>query len=255
MNATTPPHPPDAAPWLLIDLGNTRLKWALASGPRLVREPEALDVDPEGLPWASWRRIDLAGIALASVAPAGVSDAIAGAMTARLGKTVFTARTRSSWRGLHCGYPRSERLGVDRWLSLIAVYRHDPECAAVVVSAGTALTVDRLDPLGRHRGGVIAPGLTAMRSGLFAAAPGLARFDDGSAGVGMATDSADAIASGCLQAALGLIERVRSVDDIGRVWISGGDASTLAPHLGGEVLLRPWLVLEGLAIWASAGDG
>lgn len=254
MNASLPSDPLDARPWLLVDLGNTRLKWTLAAGSRLVDQPEALAADPDALPWARWRQLRLAGIALASVAPASISAAISEALAARLGMAVCAARTGSVWQGLRCAYPRPERLGVDRWLSLIAVYRHDPECAAVVVSAGTALTVDRLDPPGWHRGGVIAPGLTAMRRGLFAAAPGLARFDDGRAGSGMATDSADAIASGCLQAALGLIERSRSTDDV-RIWLSGGDAPMLAAHLRGEMIVRPWLVLEGLAIWAGAGCG
>src|SRR5690606_40574629 len=126
------------------------------------------------------------------------------ALQEQLGLPVERPRVEARWRGLHCAYAQPERLGVDRWLALLAAHHDAPAAPALVISAGTALTVDRLDPAGRHRGGVIAPGLAAMREGLFAAAPGLAGFDQGQAGAGMATDSADAIASGCLQAALGL---------------------------------------------------
>lgn len=246
-------------PCLVLDLGNTRLKWALVSAGRFVEEPQAQRADPLSLPWASWRRAAPAAICLASVAPGVTTERIIDAATASLGISVDRVAVQAEWHGLKCAYRHPERFGVDRWLGLIAAHHEDPTRAALVVSAGTALTLDHLDPNGRHRGGLIAPGLAAMRAGLFSAAPGLLRFDGGAAGPGMATDSADAIASGCLQAALGLIERSRQVmhnaSDAPRVLVSGGDGAALVAHLGPHAAWRPWLVLEGLALWADTQRG
>ena len=244
----------EAPPRLLIDLGNTRLKWVLQAGSRFLHEPEAVAAEPSRLPWSRWRLAAPVAVALAAVAPPSATASIVKAVQEQLGLPVGRPRVEAHWHGLHCAYAQPERLGVDRWLALLAAHHDEPAAPALVISAGTALTVDRLDPAGRHRGGGIAPGLATMREGLFNAAPGLAGFDQGKAGAGMAADSADAIASGCLQAALGLVERtLRQMAADGhspRLWLSGGDAPQLAAHLHGALRLRPWLVLEGLAIWS-----
>jgi type III pantothenate kinase len=235
---------------LLLDLGNTRLKWALARDGALVQAPAALSWPGSALPLSDWQALRPETVALASVAPPAATAALEDALCT-LGTPVHRVQTQVQWRGLRCGYPRPERLGVDRWLALVAAYCRSPDRACIVVSAGTALTVDVLDPDGAHRGGVIAPGLSTMRAGLITAAPALARHEGGVAASGPASDSADAIASGCLQAALGVIER-HARDATGaprQVLLAGGDAGVLAPHLAGPVELAPALVLEGLARW------
>jgi type III pantothenate kinase len=183
---------------------------------------------------------------------------LAAALAARLGCPVRQPTVQSSWHGLVCAYPRPGRFGLDRWLALIAAHAGRADTPLLLASAGTALTIDRLEPDGRHAGGLIAPGLAAMRAGLVAAAPALAGHVDGHAGPGLAVDSADAIASGCLQAALALIERCRSAGPGAPPWpllLSGGDAARVRPHLAGRVEERPRLVLEGLARWAfTAAD-
>lgn len=235
---------------LLIDLGNTRLKWALAAGGALQTTPDALPWPGASLPLARWRASRAQAIALASVAPPDPTARLETALRS-LGLPLHRATTSGQWRGLRCAYPRPEHLGVDRWLALVAAFSRDPGGHYTIVSAGTAITIDVLDPDGMHRGGVIAPGLSAMRAGLFAAAPALARHDAGVARAGLEIDSADAIASGCLQAALGVIGRhVRDAEGSPRtVLIAGGDAPALAPHLGTPAEIVPALVLEGLARW------
>ena len=63
------------------------------------------------------------------------------------------------------GYRDPERLGVDRWLALIAA-RERSKQPTVIVDAGSACTIDLLDSEGRHLGGYILPGLTAMGEAL-----------------------------------------------------------------------------------------
>lgn len=246
-----------SAPSLLIDLGNTRLKWALAENGRLIDVPSAMPWPQTGLPLNRWRPTGIADIVVASVAEPASTTRLVDTIMHRLDVPLRQAATGPRWQGLTCAYSVPARLGIDRWLALIAAYRTFPGQRCLTVSAGTALTVDVLDPDGRHRGGLIAPGLTAMREGLIAAAPVLASYRGGQAGMTAATDSADAIASGCLQAAIGLIERQRSAGDgqqTDMVLLSGGDAADLGLHLRLPHTLRPWLVLEGLAMWAHVAD-
>ncbi len=260
-----------SGPDLVIDIGNTRIKWALARAGALLPGSHGAQGHDAGLPLAQWRQLQPARVALASVAGvagvAGVPEMpgadranaapdtdIAMQIGAALALPVLRPRSRKRWRGLVCAYPDPAQFGVDRWLALVAARHRQPGATLLVVSAGTAITVDVLQDDGDtawHRGGLIAPGLQAMRRGLFAAAPALARHHGGEARAGLADNSADAIASGCLQAALGLIDGVRrrSGSQPVPVLLAGGDAGQLQPHLPPPVQLLPALVLEGLARW------
>jgi type III pantothenate kinase len=244
--------------WLLIDLGNTRLKWGVADAAGLRPEPGgALAWPAAAPPWDDWAALRPSGVALASVAGGEPVARLAADLKARLRCPLLQPAVRARWHGLVCAYAHPERFGIDRWLALIAARQRSFATPVLLASAGTALTVDRLEPDGRHAGGLIAPGLGAMRAGLVAAAPALAGYAGGAAGAGMAADSADAIASGCLQAAVALVERCRAAGAGAPPWpllLSGGDAGRLRPLLADGVHDCPRLVLEGLARWAFTTD-
>lgn len=243
---------------LLLDLGNTRLKWALSRQGRLLEETAgAVAGTPPDLPLIAWRTQALDQVVAASVAPDPVVEDLLQRLRGELGLPVLRIRTRRRWRDLENAYRQPGDLGVDRWLGLIAARSSHPDQALVLVSAGTAMTVDALAADGRHLGGVIAPGLTAMRQGLLAAAPGLKRHGDGREHDDWAIASDDAMAGGCLQAALGLVERARrrlGHDGESLTVLAGGDAPRLLPWLTGPVRHRPHLVLEGLARCADEPD-
>jgi type III pantothenate kinase len=154
---------------------------------------------------------------------------------------------------LRIAYAQPERLGVDRFLALLAAQVHGAG-HWLVVGVGTALTVDLLDARGRHRGGRIAPSPMLMREALHARAAQLP--DSGGAYVEFAADTPDALASGCEGAAAGLVERsLRAATTLlgspPRLLLHGGGASSLQPQFE-EAILAPALVLQGLARWACA---
>ncbi len=245
--------------WLL-DLGNSRLKvasWRPGEGLGEVQAwtHGAADFAPYMQRWlAEVQAGDRCW--LASVAGSELTAAVAEALASH-GNPATRARSKADCAGVRIAYAEPSRLGVDRFLGLLAaVARGDGPW--LLVSAGSALTVDLLDATGQHRGGLISPSPEHMRSSLAARFPALA-FAGGEAS-DFATDTADALASGSLAAAAGLVERshrkaTRLLGVPPRVLVSGGGGQRLASALELDVELVPSLVLAGLAQYAAHAPG
>lgn len=238
------------ATWL-FDLGNTRLKCAPLAADGGIGEVVALP-HREGEVAAQLRqflpaRFDLACVA--SVAGSALTAQVLATLAAHCPR-ISVARTQATFAGLRIAYAQPRKLGVDRFLALLAARRRGG--AALVCGVGTAITVDLLDADGRHLGGRIAPSPTLMREALHLRAPHLPVL--GGEYHEFAADTEDALASGCDGAAIALIGH-----SLAAARQQLGAAPALYLHGGGgEVLLAqlpmaswaPTLVLEGLAIWA-----
>jgi type III pantothenate kinase len=242
---------------LLFDLGNTRMKIACrdAAGVRVLA----------ALPWdapdflAQWHALDLAvpeRIAIANVTRAHRLDALQALLPARFG-TVPTAiaQTRAQCGRLAVAYARPEKLGVDRFLALLAASQQ-PQLQ-LLVGVGTALTIDALAADGRHLGGLIVPGLRLMRGAMTTAAPKV-DWHEGAYCTDFAADTASALESGIWCALAGAVER--SVQRLAmretaapRVILHGGDAPMLAVQLGVPAQRDALLVMRGLAAYLDAG--
>lgn len=239
----------------LFDLGNTRLKWAQSvsgqTGPiaalnhRVAGFEKALDQSLAELP-----RADQAW--LASVAAPDLAARIS-ALCHRHGVPCQSVQTLPECAGVRIAYTDPDALGVDRFLALLAAHRRGPG-PWLIVSVGTALTIDLLDDGGVHHGGLIAPAPDLMRRSLAEHAarlhetPGVARH--------WGRNTEDAIASGTQSAALGLIERSYALacdelNDTPLILIGGGGAAPLLEHLPLPATPVDELVLQGLAVYAS----
>jgi type III pantothenate kinase len=238
---------------LLLDVGNSRLKWAIQQDIGLEAGGA---IDHRGDPAA----------ALSSVAlPAGVRAAWAASVTGvaheaallevarrKHGITLNFARVQADCSGLRVAYADPSRLGVDRWVQMLALWT-ELRGAFVVASAGTALTFDAVDAQGQHLGGVIAPGLMTSQEAVL----GATRFAasgpaaDYSAGLGYDTDSC--VRQGGLHSCAGLLDRLggRYAPTGTPRLLSGGDAPALLPHLADSWVLREGLVFEGLRVLAE----
>jgi type III pantothenate kinase len=234
----------------LFDFGNTRLKCApLVDG----RCGEAVALAHDDADFDS--KLDAllprrGGVAhVASVASAERTLDLLELLAKRFSR-IETVRARASCGGVRIAYADPEKLGVDRFLALLAARERGG--AALVVGVGTALTIDLIDAGGQHHGGRIAPSPSLMRAALHARASALPR--EGGIRVDFASDTADALASGCEGAALALItdslaaarERLGIVPVL---LLHGGGAPALQAALPDSVF-APSLVLEGLACWA-----
>ncbi|CAI8870020.1 MULTISPECIES: type III pantothenate kinase [Methylococcus] len=236
---------------LLIDIGNSRVKWA-RSEPGRYTFGGAFATDASSLAEACESQMAALprpeAVLVSNVAGTRAGRLLADWASARWVVPVRFVRSEASALGVVNAYPNPAQLGVDRWLGLIGAWRTRRD-ACCIVSAGTALTIDLLDAEGRHRGGVIGPGLAMMRAALASleALGGAAESCDGF----FCNRTGPALSSGILHSAVGLIREsqaraARLLATEPELLLTGGDAETLRPYLETPVRLVPHLVLEGL---------
>ncbi|MFN3750244.1 MAG: type III pantothenate kinase [Thiobacillus sp.] len=230
---------------LLIDAGNTRLKWARVENGewRAAGSGDYRD-------WAALKR------ALEGVAACHIACVASGVHAQALAAVLAAAGVRATWHAaaaafgeVRNAYETPQQLGVDRWMALIAARARCRE-AVLVVSAGTALTADALLDDGRFLGGVIVPGLALMRQALHTGTAGVAA--QAGAVTAFPRTTADAVESGIVSALCGVVRQqydylAAQAGTAPRCLLSGGDAARLHPHLGVPAEIAPMLVLEGIA--------
>jgi type III pantothenate kinase len=251
---------------LLIDAGNSRLKWAQLRDKHLVHVQAR--AWPAGDPAPLLRRMlraagKIDAIYLCNVAGLPVARALSAA--ARALKLPAPQLIRSARRSgtLRNGYDEPWRLGADRWVALLGAQARYPQQALCLVSIGTALTIDFLDASGHHRGGLIIPGPELMNATLQARTAGIRRRAQGgseAAGRGFFTrNTRQALSQGARHACAALIERAltgtsRQLGGQARLLLSGGGIEQVAPLLSVPFQRYAEPVLSGLAVIARQAE-
>jgi len=242
---------------LLLDIGNTRVKWARPEGGKLAAQGAALHLDDQ-LPQALAQAFEGPNpkrVLACNVAGPLVGKAISDLCHDRYSLQPEFLISSAEQCGVKNGYTDPARLGADRWAALIGAF-HEFGGPACVIDAGTAITVDAIGKRGQHMGGLIAPGPQSMRRALAGATAGLPDQGEGEFLL-LAHDTRSGITSGGWQAAAGLVERMHAhlVATLGadtRFIITGGDAGRLVKIVSAPFELCPDLVLQGLAVVAGA---
>jgi type III pantothenate kinase len=255
----TTPASPEA---LLIDIGNSRLKWCIRGGRQSGRQ-HALALDGPGLPelgplLRSARRVT--SVVIVSVAGQARDRAITRALRKAGLPTPQFIQSSARAAGVTNGYRDPWRLGADRWVAAIGAWHEAGAARPVcVIDIGTATTLDVVDARGVHQGGLIVPGPALMTGSLLAGTRGIATRARGGAQrrtAGLARDTAKAIHNGALQATAGLVERCardarRAYGRRTVVYLTGGGAASILPLLELRVVHCPDLVLRGLAVMTA----
>lgn len=242
---------------LLVDAGNTRIKWATWAGGEVRRDGVCPTRDVADFA----RACEQGGIThavVACVAGGDVRSSLARDLEHE-GIAIHWLQPEYAAHGLVNRYQPPESLGADRYAALVgAAHRCHRDC--VVVGVGTAMTADMLTGAGEFLGGCIVPGPDLMRASLLS----------GTAGVGASSggwrdfprDTGAAVDSGVALALLGVVrgmrERLAGMGDakseLPAVILTGGARACLGPLLPGEVIEIDELVLEGLA-WIARDLG
>ena len=228
---------------LAVDCGNSRLKWGLHDNGGW-RKTGTVPVSELGRLEKSWKRLVPADkVVVANVAGRSVRKKLE-TLFARRSMVPAWVKAKRRECGVTNGYGRPDQLGPDRWAALIGAWSilRGP---CLVVTAGTATTVDVLRGDGSFVGGVILPGVELMKRSLARNTAGLplarGRFS------AEPRNTADAIETGCLLAQAGAIERAFATMEHGTACVlAGGAARLIARHLSIPARLLDNLVLEGL---------
>lgn len=248
--------------FLAIDVGNTRLKWALHSAPRrdapvLAQGAEFLE-NIDKLAEGDWANLPAPNRMLGCVV---AGDAIKRRVEAQMELWDVSANwvVASSFEaGVTNGYDHPARLGADRWVAMIGAWHRGLAQGAarpmVVVMVGTAVTVDALDASGRFLGGLILPGHGIMLRALESGTAGL-RVPTGNV-CPFPTNTSDALTSGGTYAIAGAVERMvqhlrQHTGTDPRCMMTGGAGWKMAPSMSLQFELVDNLVFDGLLEMAA----
>ena len=258
---------------LLLDIGNTRIKWAIWEGKIdsdrrvLLDHHDYLFHKDIGKLLQIWQNIPVPSHVFgACVTQEGIRQRVETAVKMRWGNAVYSEwlTPLNECSSLKCGYENPQQLGIDRWLSAIAAWKQ-AQSACLVVNSGTALTVDAISDQGKFLGGIVVPGIEAMREGLFKRAPTLRRHSSAITDDYIATAYADmiidfptntdsAIETGLWRALSGAVheQHDRLLAYCGRqtpisIWLAGGNAERLA-----SLLAVPYKIVHDLVLQGSA---
>ena len=232
---------------LLIDAGNTRIKWALASPGSAPGEWIASGaVNHDGLNHlpASWQGHAISRAVVANVAGSKLRDQLQLMIPATV---IDWFVSRPHLDGMRNRYRNPAQLGSDRFAAALGARALLPGQALVVATCGTATTIDAVSADGVFMGGMILPGLGLMAASLATNTAQLPRIDSSRPlPAGFADNTADAILSGCLAAQAGAIERACAMHGGAHCVISGGAAPLIAPALAVPHRMVDNIVLIGL---------
>lgn len=241
---------------LLVDIGNTRVKWARFANGRLQRQRAA--------PHSGWRAQDFEAnlmgqargierVIVASVGGERLDRRLIAAARRVIGVAPQFVLTTRYLAGVTTAYAQPWRLGVDRFVAVIAAHHTAPRRAVCVIDVGTAMTID-LIAHGRHCGGAIIPGPRLMVECLLRNTSGILHRSGGSPrGKSLfARDTRAAIEQGALYAVAAFVDRAvaearRAVRTTPLVLLTGGAAPAIHPLIRTAHAVVPDLVLRGLA--------
>ena len=235
---------------LLIDVGNTRTKWALAGDADTVRDSQTGALSHFGVCMNAELSLSSLQITAQKASKVVVANVAGEQMAQRLQQlllplSIHFIKPTFKACGVTNAYFKPEKLGVDRWAALIAAWFLTQQ-SCLVVNAGTAITIDALNRQGVFLGGTIMPGLHLMRAAL----------DDNTANLGLnvgeyvsfPNNTKDAIETGCINAAIGAIMlmlnkmQMQESEKL-QVLLTGGDASKLLAainQLENKVIIAPY---------------
>lgn len=245
---------------LLIDIGNTRIKWARLDEQGIGPQSAAVH--------STWTQEDFVRqilrpgpraerVLIANVGGKRMGDLAQAATATTWGLEPRFVHSPAAQAGIRNAYPEPGKLGVDRWLCLLGgrALERRPLC---VVSVGTAMTIDGLDAAGQHLGGVIVPGPELMVSSLLKNTSDIAqRAAGGQARDALFADNTlGAIQQGAIHSLAALTERAletleRQLGEPPVLLLTGGAAARLQGAIRAPGTEIPDLVLRGLAVVAA----
>ena len=238
---------------LLIDQGNTRLKWVLAVDGKIDKN-SAGQGDLEAFMQTCLQDASIlpASVSISSVASKEEARVLAGFCESRWGLKAQLLESTEQRGGVRNAYREPKMLGVDRWLAIVgAVARYGKP--VVIWDLGTATTLDAVDQTGQHLGGMIYPGPATMLDSLSRDTKLMVPPNLDTSAVTLGRSTAACISNGVYAAQVGALNQyLRNIsEEMGEeplLVVTGGAASWIVPLLDFEYIHDPWLVFRGMLV-------
>ena len=244
---------------LEIDIGNSRIKWRRFADDRKVVTSRGINLDINGFLAEQANHEKPSAVRLSNVSDTKISSKIADWTRVNWNIQPIVAVVCAECSGVKIQYKDVSRLGVDRWLAMLAAYnRSDGPC--LIIDSGTAFTLDVINEEGLHLGGYILPGLRLMRESLVSKT-GIRLADQVlEPRLELGNSTQEAVFNGGVASLVALVEKEieeqRNKGFKPNVFITGGDASVLDDLLTyPKSTIEEDLVLDGLSFGCHGRSG
>lgn len=254
-------------PDIVVDIGNSRMKWGRVEGGKVVEMVSLLHDDP-----VNWKRqvelwnCETKGWAIASVAPKQADRFCEWLKSRNANSLQFdndSVLKSAAEFGFSTSVKQTDRIGIDRLLTTIAARNRTPiGSTTIAISVGTAMTVDFVRDNGEHVGGAILPGPYLMAKSLHDYTAKLPQIEIDSV-VPMrvwGSNTNEAIELGIASAVLGAADQFvwdwfAYVNSPPCVFVTGGDSGYFRGFAFtakvSRVDIEPTLTLEGIRLVAE----
>lgn len=243
---------------LLLDIGNTAVKWAMTEAGTFTAQGHFVhrDTDLDRLAAQAWSAlVPPAAVVAVNVAGDEVATVLGAYVTKAWDCPIEFVEVKAADHGVTNAYPAPGDLGADRWVAMIAAH-HQVEVAVCVFDCGTAITADLVAASGEHRGGLILPGIDMLVETLQANTAGIQLPDmAGMTGL-LGHGTREGVTGGAERLLATAMDRIAAdiqadSDEAVNFIVTGGDAERLLSHMNTTVQYEPLLVLQGLVIMSD----
>lgn len=242
---------------LQLDVGNSSAKWRLLVDGEISARGVYRADDSASRQALLGCAPALAAVWVSSVAREAVEADLATMLEDRWDCTVWFARSEFETLGLRNSYDEPQRMGVDRWLAMLAARDRHPDTRLCVVDAGSALTIDLVGADSCHQGGYIIPGPGLMERALLLDTDRVRFAEPADYKLAPGTSTAQAVRHGIGLAQAGAVTlALQEAAPSGAPLpvFTGGGGEWLAATLGGIGEYVPDLVLDGLQLVGMASS-
>lgn len=240
---------------LLVDIGNSAIKWACTETYEKLLNADAGFYTRNllsGVLDSKWKNIDCPEkILVSNVAGREIEQSLTQWCQENWQLEPDYLQVEDNICGVKLGYKDIRQLGVDRWLAIITAWNKFKNTLCIV-DCGTALTIDGVSKSGQHLGGMILPGIELMQQSLLERTSGISDIKNLQGDDQLANNTQQGIASGTTMAMVSLIDRVvknmqKNIDSRLACIITGGGAKNIINLLESQFEYDPHMVLLGLA--------
>lgn len=237
---------------LLVDIGNTQIKYVFQSTDvrGALSEVAYLDYDIFKQALITTHFSNVTEVIVANVKGDAILTAISS--WASKNKIAFLeVHSQKQACGVYSSYQQPERLGVDRWLAMIAAHQLYPQQNVLIIDAGTATTIDLLAADGKHCGGWIMPGVQTMFDSLLSNTQKIIAAPIATANASFGVNSSECVNYGIWAMTIGAIKeatvQANELLMLDKVILTGGNSKPIADLVSDDLERIPELLFHGLS--------